>query len=300
MNILNVSKNFDYVYLDAMSNYLSVHDVNKLVENSYINKVVIKNWNKNYIANNYKALQKLKKHATIHFSILNVSTVDISAMQAFLAKEDSYKNISTFELERMIFVPQWIEKISNSIVWDNNLFYNQSFSFTVSKYVNQFPKNMKKIIIFPNNLLSMEESDLKALMTLSGLEYNFVSSYAGSLILKYGIDVIWPLTVSSHHEIDAIAASLRNYLNPLNITSVMVIFNNNLNKSILSLEEYYSISNLEKHVNVYIYGLPIDAHGKVSNDVERFKWISDVKYNNYFKSGIDIYNKNNINFVLLR
>jgi len=300
MNILNISKNFDYLYLDAISGSLSIHDVNKLAENSYINKVVIKNWNKNYIANNYKALKKLKKHAIMHFSIINTSTVDISAMQAFLAKEDNYKNVSTFELDRMIFVPPWINRVSNNIVWDNNLFYNQSFSFTVSKYVNQFPKSMKKVIIFPNNLFSIEKSDLKALIDLNGLEYNFVSSYAGSLMLKYGVDVIWPLAFSSHHEIDAVAASLRNYFNPLNITSVMIIFNNNLNKSTLSLEEYYSISNLEKYVNVYIYGLPVGSHGMVSGDVERFKWISDVKYNNYFKSGIDIYNKNNINFVLLR
>jgi hypothetical protein len=80
----------------------------------------------------------------------------------------------------------------------------------------------------------------------------------------------------------------------------MIVFSNNINKSSLSLEEYYAISNLERYVNVYLYGVPVDKSGTVTFDTDRFKWISDVKYVSSFKNGVDIYNKNNINFILLK
>lgn len=300
MHILNISKNFDYIYLDAKSSAINVHDVNKLVENSYINKVVVKNWNKNYIAANYRALQHLKNNATLQFSMINTSATDISSMQAFLAQEDTPKDVSAFDISRSIFIPQWIHRINNSLIWDQNLFYNNSFSFTVSKYVNQYPPSMKKVALFPNNLFSLDQAGVSALNNMSGIEQSFVSSYAGSIISKYGVDTIWPISVNSYSEIDNLAASLRSILDAFNILSVMVVFSDNINKSSLSLEEYYSISNLENYVNVYLYGLPVDKSGKASRDLDRFKWISDVKYSNYFKSGVNVYNKNNINFILLK
>lgn len=300
MHILNISKNFDYIYLDAKSSSINIHDINKLVENSYIQKVVIKNWNKNYIAANYRALYQLKSNATLQFSMINASSVDIMAMQAFLAQEDIPKEVSAFDVSRSIFVPQWINRINNILVWDQNLFYNNSFSFTVSKYVNQYPSAVKKVVIFPNNLSSLDQASLSTLMNMNGMEQSFVSSYAGSVVSKYGVDTIWPISVSSYRDIDNLATSLRSYLDAFNILSVMIIFSDNINKSSLSLEEYYSISNLENYVNVYLYGLPVDKAGKASRDLDRFKWISDVKYSNYFKSGVNVYNKNNINFILLK
>jgi hypothetical protein len=207
--------------------------------------------------------------------------------------------VTSLDVDRTIFVPEWVSQNGNKIIWDSNLL-NKSFSFTVSKYVNRFPNSVKKVILFPNNPVSLERMDFNLLKNMNGMDLSFISSYAGLLVSKYGVDTIWPISVSSYEEINDIAPLLRQYFNSMNILSVMIVFSNNINKSSLSLEEYYAISNLERYVNVYLYGVPVDKSGTVTFDTDRFKWISDVKYVSSFKNGVDIYNKNNINFILLK
>ncbi len=299
VNILGIAKNFDYVYFDVKSNAISIYDLVKLSENMYVKKIIIKNWNKNYIASNYKILKRLQKSVVLQFSILGTSADDIAVMQSFLSKEDSALNVTSLDVDRTIFVPEWVSQNGNKIIWDSNLL-NKSFSFTVSKYVNRFPNSVKKVILFPNNPVSLERMDFNLLKNMNGMDLSFISSYAGLLVSKYGVDTIWPISVSSYEEINDIAPLLRQYFNSMNILSVMIVFSNNINKSSLSLEEYYAISNLERYVNVYLYGVPVDKSGTVTFDTDRFKWISDVKYVSSFKNGVDIYNKNNINFILLK
>jgi hypothetical protein len=83
MSLLNIVNNFDGIVFDVKSSSVSIGDIDKLVESNTSLRVIVKNWDKYFLSNNFKYLNRIKKSAELSFSVIGRNNADISQLNEF-------------------------------------------------------------------------------------------------------------------------------------------------------------------------------------------------------------------------
>lgn len=295
MSFIKLINNFDGIYLDARSQAISIYDIDKFIESNAVANIVIKNWNKSFINSNIKALNRIKAKSNVSFSLLGRNSSEIQALKDFVSGVKVAVSDFKEDTNRMVAVAPWISKNNGKYIW-NSTTISEDISRKVKRFVSQTSDESRFVAITANVEDGLYGSDVNSLTSLYGIDRHIVSSYSG-IIRSSGKNSIWVISIDSISDLSNNIKSISESLKDININSVMIVFKKNRNKHQINLEEYIGLASARKNFNIYVYGAPVMFGGIVSNDLDRFKWITDVSNIDKLRFGVDEFNKNNIYLI---
>jgi hypothetical protein len=294
VKVLSTIVNFDYLVFDALSSKYSVQDLDKLVENSNISKIIIKRWNKKFIDHNFDSLKNISNKTSILFDYRGYSPREMLLVKEFFEKKsDSIIMDSTFG--ECSYAPWTKKTINNNYEW---VYMGDDISMVSNfkKYNSMIEKNNKYIIAFSNNKDGIYGSDIESLRKMPIQEMSFLSKMNEAIISKNQKSMIYLMSFSNFDEISKIEKNDINKILSMGFSSLAIIDVSSVSKSILSWREYIEVIELTKYLDLFIFGLPFDFYYKESPDLPRFKWIVD---NEEFKKNIFNIKSKNKNRVFI-
>lgn len=293
MNISSLIRNFDSLYFDAKSSSLSLIDIDKMVEEEVFNKIIITNWNKQFINENLKIIHRIMSKVSVSFSLIGSNAYDLEDIKKLTDKFALSASINKFELSQYISLSPWMHNKDGVIKWSSssgnisNYFYEMVSSTNLS---------FKRFLITFDKTDGIFKSNLEFIKNISGLDRYLISNYSSYLSSK-GAEALAVVSLDDVFMLEDNHVELANNLKSIGIGSVLLVFTNNINKKNTTYDEYDILRKVQKILNVYIYGFPFDGFGNALDDLDRFKWVIDV--NNISKTAIktDQFNKNNLYYI---
>lgn len=293
MKVSSLLKNFDALYLDAKNSSLSLYDIDKMVEAKLLNKIVVINWNKNFISSNIKILSRIMSKISVSFSLIGVGISDVNEMKKLTSRLLLNTSVATFDINQQISLPPWIVNKEGLLRWKPVVGNVSTFFSQIAASTNT---SLKHFLITASKNNGIFESRISSIESISGVDEYIISSYASYLRSK-GIIPIMTVSINDTNELNDSYIRLASKLKSLGIDSILLVFKNSIEKKNLTYEEYENLMNVRKLLNLYIYGLPFDRFGQAEDDLDRFKWVVDVNIINKIAINIDQFNKNNLYYL---
>jgi len=297
MSLLNIVNNFDGIVFDARSSSVSIGDIDKLVESNASLRVVVKNWDKYFISNNFKYLNRIKKSSELSFSVIGRNDSDISQLKEFTSGMAVKSQQAKVKSSQMFFAAPWVRMSGGKYMWSNINMGMEPIPSMVRRLIDATPSGMPFVFITTDPENGIIDSTISKLLSLSGYFKYLISTYAGLIEPRRGITPVLVLSVDSFQDILSDKERVFKAISDLYINNILIVIRSSVNKSKITFEEYLQIQEIKKTFGIFLYGNPVDQSGGVSRDLDRFKWTVNVNNISKLTFDLDQFNINNIYYI---
>jgi hypothetical protein len=297
MSLLNIVNNFDGIVFDVKSSSVSIGDIDKLVESNTSLRVIVKNWDKYFLSNNFKYLNRIKKSAELSFSVIGRNNADISQLNEFTSGMTAKTQQAKVKSSQMFFAAPWISMSGGKYIWSNMNLGMEPISSVARRWIDSAPSGMPFVFITTDPENGITDSTVSKLLGLSGSSKYLISIYAGLINPRRGITPVLVLSIDSFQEILNDKERVFKAISDLYINNVLIVMRSSVNKSKVTFEEYSQIQEIKKTFGLFLYGNPVDQSGGVSKDLDRFKWTVNVNNISKLTFDLDQFNINNLYYI---
>lgn len=293
MNQYSIINIFDSLVFDARSKSINIYDIDKMIENNMLKKLLIINWNRYFILSNSKILSRVVSKINTTFSLIGSNSYDIEEMKKIVNGYKPQKVDFVFNPKKYIKLAPWIKRNNQIFSWEVN---RNNMNEIINEYIRNTNDNNPKILITTNRQNGIFKSDIKNLLELNGFDKYLINTYVSYLKSK-NIEPIICLSINETSELYANIDFIKSSLYNIGSSSILIIFSNNIMKNSINFKEYEDLRMIQENLNTYIYGFPFFRLGASKNDLDRFKWVIDLEAARKISLEIDNFNNNNLFYI---
>lgn len=293
MNQYRIINIFDSLVFDARSKTINIYDIDKMIENNMLKKLLIINWNRYFILSNSKILSRVVSKINTTFSLIGCNSYDIEEMKKIVNGYKPQKVDFVFNPKKYIKLAPWIKRNNQIFSWEVN---RNNMNEIINEYIRNTNDNNPKILITTNRQNGIFKSDIKNLLELNGFDKYLINTYVSYLKSK-NIEPIICLSINETSELYANIDFIKSSLYNIGSSSILIIFSNNIMKNSINFKEYEDLRMIQENLNTYIYGFPFFRLGASKNDLDRFKWVIDLEAARKISLEIDNFNNNNLFYI---
>lgn len=293
MNQYSIINIFDSLVFDARSKSINIYDIDKMIENNMLKKLLIINWNRYFILSNSKILSRVVSKINTTFSLIGSNSYDIEEMKKIVNGYKPQKVDFVFNPKKYIKLAPWIKRNNQIFSWEVN---RNNMNEIINEYIRNTNDNNPKILITTNRQNGIFKSDIKNLLELNGFDKYLINTYVSYLKSK-NIEPIICLSINETSELYANIDFIKSSLYNIGSSSILIIFSNNIMKNSINFKEYEDLRMIQENLNTYIYGFPFFRLGASKSDLDRFKWVIDLEAARKISLEIDNFNNNNLFYI---